>query len=45
VNWFRDADTGSLLFGYSTGQKGKGLSFTITTDPSPKDNPDIFSFE
>ena len=40
----RDADTGSLLLAIPQDKKGK-VSFTITTDPSPKDNPDIFSFE
>ena len=40
----RDADTGSLLLAIPQNKKGK-VSFTITTDPSPKDNPDIFSFE
>lgn len=40
----RDAETGSLLLAIPQDKKGK-VSFTITTDPSPKDNPDIFSFE
>lgn len=40
----RDADTGALLLAIPQDKKGK-VSFTITTDPSPKDNPDIFSFE
>lgn len=40
----RDSDTGTLVLGIPQDKKGK-ISFTITTDPSPKDNPDIFSFE
>lgn len=40
----RDADTGTLVLGIPQEKKGK-VSFTITTDPSPKDYPDIFSFE
>ncbi|MDY4756135.1 MAG: ATP-binding protein [Parabacteroides sp.] len=40
----RDADTGALALGIPQDKKGK-VSFTITTDPSPKDYPDIFSFE
>lgn len=40
----RDADTGTLFLGIPQEKKGK-VSFTITTDPSPKDYPDIFSFE
>lgn len=40
----RDAETGDLLLGIPPEKKGK-ISFTITTDPSPKDNPDIYSFE
>ena len=34
----RDAETGDLLLGIPPEKKGK-ISFTITTDPSPKDNP------
>ena len=40
----RDAETGNLILGIPQDKKGK-VSFTITTDPSPKDYPDIFSFE
>lgn len=40
----RDAETGDLLLGIPPEKKGK-ISLTITTDPSPKDNPDIYSFE
>ena len=40
----RDADSGALVLAIPQDKKGK-VSFTITTDPSPKDNPDIFSFE
>lgn len=40
----RDAETGELILGIPQDKKGK-VSFTITTDPSPKDYPDIFSFE
>ena len=40
----RDAETGELILGIPQDKKGK-VSFAITTDPSPKDYPDIFSFE
>ena len=40
----RDAETGNLILGIPQDKKGK-VSFTITTEPSPKDYPDIFSFE
>ena len=40
----RDKDTGDLLLGIPADKKGK-IPFTITTNPSPKENPDIFSFE
>lgn len=40
----RDTETGDLVLNIPTDKKGK-ISFTITTDPSPKDNPDIYSFE
>lgn len=40
----RDAETGALVLGIPQEKKGK-VSFTIVTDPSPKDYPDIFSFE
>ncbi len=40
----RDADTGTLVLGIPQDKKGK-VSFSITTVPSPKDCPDIFSFE
>ena len=40
----RDAETGALILGIPQEKKGK-ISFTITTDPSPKDYPDIVSFE
>lgn len=37
-------DTGILILSIQPESKGK-VAMTITTDPSPKDNPDIFSFE
>ena len=37
-------DNGSLILSIPVEKKGK-VSFTIHTDPSPKDNPDIVSFE
>ena len=40
----RDFETGALILGIPKDKKGK-ISFIITTDPSPKDYPDIFSFE
>ena len=39
----RDED-GNYILSIPPEKKGK-VSFTITTDPSPKDNPDIVSFE
>lgn len=38
------ADDGSFILNVAPEKKGK-VSFTITTDPSPKDNPDIYYFE
>lgn len=40
----KDADTNELILSIPPDKKGK-IAFTITTDPSPKDNPDIVSFE
>ena len=40
----RDAETGALILAIPQDKKGK-ISFNITTDPSPKDYPDIVSFE
>lgn len=40
----RDFETGALILGIPQDKKGK-VSFIITTDPSPKDYPDIVSFE
>lgn len=40
----RDAETGALVLGIPQDKKGK-VSFTIATEPSPKDYPDIYSFE
>lgn len=40
----RDGETGDLVLNILPEKKGK-VAFTITTDPSPKDNPDIYSFE
>ena len=40
----RDPETGDLVMNIPPEKKGK-ITFTITTDPSPKDNPDIVSFE
>ena len=40
----RDAETGALILAIPQDKKGK-ISFHITTDPSPKDYPDIVSFE
>lgn len=37
-------DNGSLILSIPIDKKGK-ISFTINTDPSPKDNPDIVTFE
>ena len=37
-------DNGSLILSIPVEKKGK-VAFTIHTDPSPKDNPDIVSFE
>lgn len=37
-------DNGNYILSILPDKKGK-VSFTIVTDPSPKDNPDIFSFE
>lgn len=37
-------DNGNYVLNIPTDKKSK-ISFTITTDPSPKDNPDIVSFE
>ncbi len=36
--------SGDLVLSIPQSKKGK-VSFKITTDPSPKDNPDIFAFE
>lgn len=40
----RDPATGDFILSIASEKKGK-VKFTITTDPSPKDNPDICSFE
>lgn len=40
----RDAGTGDFILSIPEEKKGK-IRFTITTDPAPKDNPDIYSFE
>ena len=40
----RDPTTGDFILSIASEKKGK-VKFTITTDPSPKDNPDICSFE
>lgn len=40
----RDSQTGDLTLSIPEEKKGK-ISFSITTDPSPKDNPDIVAFE
>lgn len=40
----RDSETGALILAVPQDKKGK-ISFNITTDPSPKDYPDIVSFE
>ena len=40
----KDPDTGDYILSIPEEKKGK-VSFTITTNPSPKDNPDIVSFE
>lgn len=40
----RDPATGDFILSILSEKKGK-VKFTITTDPSPKDNPDICSFE
>lgn len=40
----RDKQTGEYLLAIQPEKKGK-VAFTITTTPSPKDNPDICSFE
>lgn len=40
----RDEDTKELVLCVQPDKKSK-ISFKITTDPTPKDNPDIFSFE
>lgn len=40
----KDPDTGDYILSIPEDKKGK-VSFTITTTPSPKDNPDIVSFE
>lgn len=40
----KDPDTGDYILSIPEDKKGK-VSFTITTMPSPKDNPDIVSFE
>ncbi|MGL5893259.1 MAG: ATP-binding protein [Bacteroidales bacterium] len=37
-------DNGNYILSIQPDKKGK-ISFTIETDPSPKDNPSIFSFE
>lgn len=37
-------EAGNLILSIQPDKKGK-VALTITTDPSPKDNPDIFSFE
>lgn len=37
-------DNGNYILSIQTEKKGK-ISFSIVTDPSPKDNPDIYSFE
>lgn len=40
----RDPATGDFILSIANEKKGK-VKFTITTDPSPRDNPDICSFE
>jgi DNA phosphorothioation-dependent restriction protein DptH len=40
----RDAGTGDFILSIPEEKKGK-IRFTITTDPAPKENPDIYSFE
>ena len=40
----KDPDTGDYILSIPEDKKGK-VSFSITTTPSPKDNPDIVSFE
>lgn len=40
----RNSDTGDLVLNILPDKKSK-ISFTITTEPSPKDNPDIYSFD
>ena len=40
----KDSQTGDLVLAIPEEKKGK-VSFSITTNPSPKDNPDIVSFE
>lgn len=40
----RDPETGDFVLSIPNEKKSK-VKFTITTDPSPKDNPDICSFE
>ena len=40
----KDPDTRDYILSIPEDKKGK-ISFTITTTPSPKDNPDIVSFE
>lgn len=40
----RDSETGDFILSIPEDKKGK-VRFTITTDPAPKDDPDIFSFE
>lgn len=40
----RDSETGDFILSIPEDKKGK-VRFTITTNPAPRDNPDIFSFE
>lgn len=40
----KNSETGALELAIPQDKKGK-ISFSITTDPAPKDNPDIYSFE
>lgn len=40
----RDSETGDFILSIPENKKGK-VRFTITTNPAPKDDPDIFSFE